>query len=135
MQTSYDTTTSKGKQDILDAYSEVLKTEPELSFSSFCRQAGVENHKHVLWWANGQGISIRSIQRDAKHVVELDRPSFIQIRPRPHENSPRLGNVSITFPDGVNITLRDSGIDEVISLLDIYRSRHHAEGGAGSCSL
>lgn len=39
------------------------------------------------------------------------------------------------FPDGVNLTLQESGVEEVIALLDVYQIRHQAEGGARSCSL
>ena len=42
-----------------------------------------------------------------------------------------LRGVSITFPDGVNLTLQESSVESVISLLTVYQSRR---GGAEPCS-
>ena len=54
-----------------------------------------------------------------------DNPAFVQFVPRQGiESSPSsLRGVSITFPDGVNLTLQECTTESVISLLTIYQQR------------
>ncbi len=138
MNQSYSTTTPEGKRQVIDAYRRAVKSNPKLSLKSFCYEIGLgDGYKHVLWWANGQGISIYGIQRgsDQGNKADLDCPTFIQVKPVQRTVSSSLKAVSITFPDGINLSLQESGVEEVVALLDAYRSRHQAEGGAAPCSL
>ena len=138
MNQSYDTTTPEGKEQVIEAYRKEVKSNPKLSLKSFCDRIGLsDGYKHVLWWANSHGISIYEIQRGTEQEGKAnhDQPTFIQVQPSRQSSSSRLKAVSITFPDGVNLTLQESGVTEIIALLDAYRSRHQTEGGAASCSL
>ena len=56
-----------------------------------------------------------------------------EVQPSQQSFSSRLKAVSITFPDGVNLKHLESGVAEMIALLDSYRSSHKAEGGATPC--
>ena len=58
--------------------------------------------------------------------------SIVQIRPacsKPRPSS-SLSNISITFPDGVNLSLQECSVESVADLLSIYRSRCKVAGGA-----
>jgi len=136
MQQLYDTSSPAGKLQAIDGYRQAVQDRPGLSFKSFCDQSGIINYKPLLWWCNEHDISVMAIQRGRESKCSDKTPTFIQIRPRSNTVSiPMLRNVSITFPDGVNLTLQESGVSEVIALLGAYQSRHQAEGGARECSL
>ena len=56
--------------------------------------------------------------------------SFIQFAPSaPAAPSASMRGVSITFPDGVNLSLQECSAESVADLLAIYRSRCGAAGG------
>lgn len=131
MNQSYDTTTTEGKSQVIEAYREAVKSEAK----AFCDRLGLsDGYNYVRWWANRHGIFIDEIQRGEKGTPNQNQPTFIQVQPSRQSFSSRLKAVSITFPDGVNLTLQESDVAEVIALLDSYRSRHQAEGGATPCS-
>ena len=70
--------------------------------------------------------------RDGDETTVLESEgTFIQFVPSGKSTSGNLRGVSITFPDGVNLTLQESSVENVISLLNIYSSRL---GGAKPCS-
>jgi len=123
----------------LEDYRKALRSDTYTTFCSFCRSRHV-SYDGIKKWASAQGISIMALKWEARGEVQPVRedaspsPTFIQFVPSPSRQSPVLRNVSITFPDGVNLTLQESGVTEVMALLDAYRSRHQAEGGAASCS-
>ena len=128
---SYDTITPEGKSQVIEAYREAVKSEAGLSLKAFCNRLGLSNgYNYVRWWANRHGIFFYEIQRGEQGTPNQNQPTFIQVQPSWQSFSSRLKAVSITFPDGVNLTLQESGVAEVIAL----RSRHQAEGGATPCS-
>jgi len=137
MQAKFDTTTSEGKTAAIESYRAAISSEPELSFKEFCNRSGIENYDSLLWWCNRHHISVQSIQREAgkNQLDSSSSPTFIQFRPRPHSQSSTLKNISITFTDGVNLSLQESGVEDLVSLLTLYQSRKQAEGGASVCSL
>jgi len=130
---------------IVQSYKEALKSNPDLRFKAYCN----ETHTHyygALDWLKRNGISINEMRREARIEIQTDlmpstlpdsssAPTFVQFQPRRSAQSQRLGGVSITFPDGINLTLQESGVEEVIALLDAYQTRRQAEGGARPCSL
>ena len=135
MNQSYDITTSEGKSQFIEAYRESVKSEAGLSLKAFCDRMGLsDGYTKVLSWANRRGVYIFEIHQGKRDTPNQNQPTFIQLQPSRQSFSSRLKVVSITFPDGINLTLQESGVAEVIALLDSYRSRHQAEGGATSCS-
>ena len=132
----FDTSTPSGKRQALAAYKSEVASNPNLSFKSFCDNHGISEYKKLLWWCNGQGISIYALQRRGAHQdtngAEMKGDgAFIQFTPAVRPSSGDLRGISITFPDGVNLTLQESSVESVVSLLTIYQSRL---GGAGVCS-
>jgi len=127
-------------QTTLEEYKEALLKDATISFFSFCRGRHV-NYDGIKKWASAKGVSIMALKREARgdafpvREETPSEPTFIQFAPARRPSSCNLRGVSITFPDGVNLTLQESGVNEVIALLDAYKSRHQAEGGAQSCSL
>ena len=138
MAKNYDSSTTDGKHEILNAYIHAVELSRGLCFKSFCEQIGLSlpEYKQVLYWSGDHGYSIKGIRYGENcSSAPSEIPAFIQVRPRQQSVSLMLGKVSINFPDGINLTLQETGIEEVIALLDTYKSRHNAEGGTSSCSL
>jgi len=131
----YDTSSPEGKRKVIDGYRQAVKLSPGLSFKSFCDQSCIDKYKPMLWWANNHGIRILDIQHGKESIIRDVTPTFVQARPRSQSPLSVLRNVSITFPDGVNLTLQESGVEEVVALLDAYQSRHQVGGGTRECSL
>jgi hypothetical protein len=129
---SYNTSTYAGKEQVVSDYQSAVENDPFLTFKSFCGQNGIEEYKPLLWWCNRQGISINKIQSAARCSNKLPlaevgknlETSFLQFVPQSAEGAyGNLKNVSITFPDGVNIALQESTVESVVSLLTVYQSR------------
>ena len=122
---------------IIDGYKAQLRNHPELKLSEYCRSSHT-NYGGVIDWTKRHGISVLELRREARGEVpgKSACPSdpagtFIQFMPSGRSGFSDLRGVSITFPDGVNLTLQESSVESVISLLTVYRSRL---GGASSCS-
>ena len=120
----------------IDDYKLRLKDNPDLKLSEFCKEVHT-NYRRVLSWTRRHGISISALKRKASGGTAWGLSdtepgnAFIQFVPSSRLTSASLLGISITFPDGVNLTLQESSVESVISLLTIYQSRH---GGAKSCS-
>ena len=120
----------------IDDYKLRLKDNPDLNLSEFCKEVHT-NYRRVLSWTRRHGISISALKRKASGGTAWGLSdtepgnAFIQFVPSSRLTSASLLGISITFPDGVNLTLQESSVESVISLLTIYQSRH---GGAKSCS-
>ena len=75
------------------------------------------------------GIRILDLKREAsgETVCRMTNTgsgdAFIQFVPSNRTASGNLRGISITFPDGVNLSLQESSVESVISLLTIYRKR------------
>ena len=142
MQMEFDTSTQSGKEQAIAAYKSELAANHKLSLKAFCDRHGIVEYKKLLWWCNGQGISIYALQgrngygsQDPAQYRGNEQHNgngtFIQFSPAHRPSSCDLRGISITFPDGVNLTLQESSVESVICLLAVYQSR---QGGAKSCS-
>ena len=122
---------------VIDGYKARIKNNPDLKLSEYCKETHT-NYSGVVAWTKRHAVSIRELRREARGESTgtpsgLGRSStFVQFVPSRRPASGDLRGVSITFPDGVNLTLQESSVESVISLLTIYQSR---QGGASSCSL
>lgn len=113
---------------VIEDYKVRLKDNPDLKLSEYCKETHT-NYNGVVDWTKSHAVSIRELRREAHGESS---GTFIQFAPSRYPASSDLRGVSITFPDGVNLTLQESSVESVISLLTIYQSR---QGGASSCSL
>ena len=120
----------------IDDYKLRLKDNPDLKLSEYCKEVHT-NYRRVLGWTRRHGISISALKSKASGGTAWGLSdtepgnAFIQFVPSSRLTTASLLGISITFPDGVNLTLQESNVESVISLLTIYQSRH---GGAKSCS-
>ena len=121
---------------IIEGYRSRLRTDPDLKLSEYCKESHT-NYSGVIDWTKRHGISILGLRREARgeravrSASQESEGTFIQFTPSSRCVSGDLRGISITFPDGVNLTLQESSVESVISLLSIYQSR---QGGAASCS-
>ena len=129
----FDTTTQAGRVQIISLYKSEVSSNPDLSFKTFCDNHNISDYKKLLWWCNDQGISIYALQgkRRLLNSVRQSEETFIQFVPSGNPASCNLRGVSITFPDGVNLTFQECSVESAISLLSIYQSR---QGGSQPCS-
>lgn len=119
---------------IIEEYKKRLKSDPSLCLKSVCAEMGVK-YRRLIDWTTSHGIFVRKLQTEARAEISGDATSqtFVQFAPSHRTSfSGNLRGVSITFPDGVNLTLQESSMESVISLLTIYKSRQE---GVPSCSL
>ena len=123
-------------RSVIDVYKSKLRSNPDLKLSEYCKESHT-NYRGVIDWTKRHGISILELRREARgetagisSALKSDG-AFIQFMPSSRSTSGNLRGISITFPDGVNLTLQESSVESVISLLCIYQSR---QGGAASCS-
>ena len=78
-------------------------------------------------------ISLNRIQEHPKSPSSMTQDvSIVQIRPACSSPRPSssLSNISITFSDGVNLSLQECSVESVADLLSIYRSRSKVAVGA-----
>lgn len=116
----------------LEDYKSRLSSDPYLRLIDFCKEQHTD-YRQLIYWMSHHQLSVRRLQAEARsEILEKESETFIQFvsAPKPISSCPLTG-VSITFPDGVNLTLQESSVESVISLLTVYRSRL---GGASSCS-
>lgn len=120
----------------VDGYKSRLKDNPDLKLSEYCKEIHT-NYRGVIDWMRRHGISVIKLRYELRKetacsLLDIDSGnSFIQFVPSSRTTSGNLQGISITFPDGVNLSLQESSVESVISLLTIYQSR---QGGAGLCS-
>jgi hypothetical protein len=109
MQT-FDSTSSDGRRQIIEAYRVAVMSSPDrLSFKCFCDNNGISNYKAILWWRRDRQINLKRIQEHPKSPSLMPQEgSIVQIRPVCGKSRPSssLSNISITFPDGVNLSLQ-----------------------------
>ena len=121
---------------VIEGYKSRLRTNPDLKLSEYCKESHA-NYRGVIDWTKRHGISILELRREARGETSGSTSApqsdgaFIQFMPSSRSTFGNLRGISITFPDGVNLTLQESSVESVISLLTIYQSR---QGGAASCS-
>ena len=79
----------------------------------------------------GYGLSVRRLKnghRIAQAQAEAGTPEdaqgmFVQFMPPTPITSAPMHGVSISFPDGVNLTLREYTPEGIVTLLDTYARR------------
>ena len=130
----FDSTTNSGRVSIIEAYKvAVSENAGRLSFKSFCDVNGIFDYEKILWWCRDRKISVKRIQQ-SQIASYSDIPvssSIVQVRPAsiPRQYPSTLSGVSITFPDGVNLSLQEGNAEGIADLLAIYRSRCKVAGG------
>ena len=107
------------------------------TLSSYCRETHT-SYEGIKYWIRSQGLSVKSLKRpdpaykgsQSATVPETKAVSFIQLAPSaaPMPSAVMRG-VSITFPDGVNLSLQEGNAEGIADLLAIYRSRCRTAGG------
>ena len=114
-------------------YSQLLNDAPTHTLRSFCKSASV-NYRGMLKWIRRQGLSVKvqkkgRRKRKEEEVLPLDKVyPFVQLVPS-QSSAPQastLHQVSITFPDGVALTLQECTFEGVVTLIDTYARRRSA---------
>lgn len=120
----------------VDGYKSRLKDNPDLKLSEYCKEIHT-NYRGVIDWMRRNGIITLGLKRETSGETVCGMTntgsgdSFIRFVPSNRTAPGNLRGISITFADWVNLTLQESSVESVISLLTIYQSR---QGGAGLCS-
>lgn len=121
---------------VIEDYRSKLGENPDLKLREYCKETHTY-YRGLKDWLERYGTNTRGMKSEAcvkngdgTAVLESEG-TFIQFVPSGKSTSGNLRGVSITFPDGVNLTLQESSVENVISLLNIYSSRL---GGAKPCS-
>ncbi len=144
MQRQQEETTSSAASELysrtIDRYKEHLSSNPSLYLKEFCRDSHV-NYRGLLHWAGRNDISINKLRKSAQpwNVTRPSSEAFIQVVPPVTTLSMPLltsvpsvavlRDVSITFADGVNLSMKECSIANVMSLLEIYKERMVSKGG------
>lgn len=126
--------TPADKHALLQEYKELLKIDPLHTLKSFCKERGIKVTKFNDWM-HRHGISVKRLQAEARGEDPcLYSNTFIQFKAGnlPAYAADTLKGVSITFADGVNLTLQESSVENVVSLLTVYGYRNN--GGSKICS-
>ena len=112
-----------------NGYKKSKKENPDLSLKAYCVEVKM-NYDRMINWTCRHGLYVSSLKAGNPDLEAPlngggDNPAFVQFVPRQGiESSPSsLRGVSITFPDGVNLTLQECTTESVISLLTIYQQR------------
>jgi len=114
----------------VDGYKARLVKSPNFPLNVYCDEIGV-SYRGMKSWMLARGLRVRVLQAEASGIktsesVLSSADSFIQIKPAPQTRPTGrwdLHGVSITFTDGVNLTLQECSTESVISLLSIYQNR------------
>ena len=121
---------------VIEDFRSRLGENPDLELREYCKETHT-NYRGLIDWMERNGINTcetrrkaRAKENDETTVLESEG-AFIQFVPSGKSTSGNLRGVSITFPDGVHLTLQESSVESLISLLNIYTSRL---GGAKLCS-
>lgn len=131
------TTQAKARYNkVISDYRLKLGENPDLKLREYCKETHTY-YRGLMDWLERYGPDSRGMKSEAcvkdgdETTVLESEGTFIQFVPSGKSTSGNLRGVSITFPDGVNLTLQESSVENVISLLNIYSSRL---GGAKPCS-
>lgn len=100
------------------------------TLSSYCESVHV-NYSGMKHWVAVNGLSVRRLKnghRIAQAQAEAGTPEdaqgmFVQFMPPTPITSAPMHGVSISFPDGVNLTLRECTPEGIVTLLDTYARR------------
>ena len=106
------------------------------TLSSYCK-ATQTDYGRLRRWIRTKGISVKAVTRSIcenhskpKSAAESRSVSFVQLAPSSKPvKSVSMRGISITFPDGVNLSLQEGNAEGIADLLAIYRSRCRMAGG------
>lgn len=107
------------------------------TLSLYCRMTHT-SYEGIKHWIHSRGLSVRALKKSnhthgaqlVAGAAETKPVSFIQIAPsEPRVSSVAMRGISITFPDGVNLSLQECSAESVADLLSIYKSRCGVAGG------
>jgi len=110
-----------------------LQGDFHYALSTYCSEKSI-SYSGMKNWLLSRGIFVRTLQAQAMAAahgglassasISCHQESFIQFRPGKCSSSDTvIRGVSITFPDGVNLSLQECSTASVVSLLEIYESR------------
>ena len=118
-------------------FSALVQSGQATTLSSYCRITHT-SYEGIKYWLRTKGLSVKSLKksnctRDTALIAgssEIKPVSFIQFAPSsaPMPSAAMRGN-SITFPDGVNLSLQEGTAEGIADLLAIYRSHCRMVGG------
>ena len=105
----------------LSDYKSCLCSSPALTLRSYCRERHVNYHGMCLWLSR-HGISIREL-RPSSSVTTAKEPasSFSRLFPvcsSPSSSPDMLYGVTITFPDGVTVSIKQGSSFSVSRFID-----------------
>lgn len=118
-------------------YSTSIRRGEFQSLASYCRETHT-SYEGIRYWLRSRGLSVKSLKQSSNtgdplsgiSTSEAESPTFIQFAPSASAvASSTMHGISIAFPDGVNLSIREGSAEGVADLLAIYRSRCKAAGG------
>lgn len=114
----------------LSDYKSCSCSSPALTLRSYCRERHVNYHGMCLWLSR-HGISIREL-RPSSSVTTAKEPasSFSRLLPvcsSPSSSPDMLYGVTITFPDGVTVSIKQGSSFSVSRFIDRYNSKIQEE--------
>lgn len=122
---------------LLDSYRSYIRREgiTHVSLSQYCKNHGVR-HKSATQWMRRRGITASSLEHEALlekyggnndlvlSALESRRPSAVSIPSAERKTcipkNKLLRCVSVTFPDGLQLTIRETTPFALSRLLDLY---------------
>ena len=115
---------SSSQSAVVKNYKDTLKTRPDLSLASYCRDTNID-YARILDWMNRRGLSVRQLRSEARGegLSYESLPTFMQFRPQVGAGIADcpLKGVSISYPNNMSLTLQECSIESVISLLLAYQ--------------
>lgn len=118
-------------------FSALVQSGQKTTLSSYCRITHT-SYEGIKYWIRTKGLSVKSLKksnrtRDTALIAgtsETNPVSFIQFAPSSAPTpSAAIRGISITFPDGVKLSLQEGNAEGIADLLAIYRSRCRMSGG------
>ena len=114
----------------LSDYKSCSCSSPALTLRSYCRERHVNYHGMCLWLSR-HGINIRELRRSSS-VTTAKEPasSFSRLFPvcsSPSSSPDMLYGVTITFPDGVTVSIKQGSSFSVSRFIDRYNSKIQEE--------
>ena len=119
----------------------IINSGVSLTLSAYCKSVHV-NYDGMKKWVSSSGLSVRRLKQSTRgnaplpvvgRVQETTLSAFMQFVPSsvPSASAPLRG-VSLTFPDGVSLTLQECTPEGIVTLLETYARRRSAREAACS---
>ena len=120
----------------IEGYKSRLALEPDLRLKEYCKEVYCNYHS-LGYWCSRRGISVASIRKEvlsqrlstSSSQESKESGLFVQLRPASPSSlvSNTLKGVSVTFSDGINLTLQECQVEELVTLLVVYQQRKGGE--------